>query len=297
MRLTTGKALPPICPPQLLAPGWSPASMGSPQASGQKAQYLGPPSNGCRGEWQAHQQPAGNTEAMPGNRNSLPQPPTGAHDSRSPTQAAHARGRGRWRKLAALRRTAAGYWGCVRWRPARAHLPGPRTTGAGAETLSSEAARQLPVTCAPAAGCCFWLAGFRGSLGKRTGWSRHAELKGLSHQTDYSSPRVHLQGSPGKFIFNEPCLNIQDKGFLILDSESSPGEWNGYPPQYSCLKHPMDRGAWRAAVHGITKSHSWETNTVTFTFSLGIFHQGCGRISGLLFTTHKYELKWSRKKF
>ena len=38
MRLTTGKALPPICPPQLLAPGWSPASMGSPQAPGQKVQ-------------------------------------------------------------------------------------------------------------------------------------------------------------------------------------------------------------------------------------------------------------------
>ena len=32
-----------------------------------------------------------------------------------------------------------------------------------------------------------------------------------------------------------------------------PGEWNGYPPQYSCLKNPMDRGAWLATVHGVTK--------------------------------------------
>ena len=26
------------------------------------------------------------------------------------------------------------------------------------------------------------------------------------------------------------------------------------PPQYSCLENPMDRGAWRAKVHGVTKS-------------------------------------------
>ena len=33
----------------------------------------------------------------------------------------------------------------------------------------------------------------------------------------------------------------------------SPGEGNGNPLQYSCLKNPMDRGAWRATVHGVTK--------------------------------------------
>ena len=31
---------------------------------------------------------------------------------------------------------------------------------------------------------------------------------------------------------------------------------NGYPFQYSCLENPMDRGAWRAAVHGVAKSQS-----------------------------------------
>jgi len=30
----------------------------------------------------------------------------------------------------------------------------------------------------------------------------------------------------------------------------SPGGGNGYPRQYSCLKNPMDRGAWRFIVHG-----------------------------------------------
>ena len=34
----------------------------------------------------------------------------------------------------------------------------------------------------------------------------------------------------------------------------SPGEGNGNPLQYPCLENPMDRGAWWAAVHGVTKS-------------------------------------------
>ena len=33
----------------------------------------------------------------------------------------------------------------------------------------------------------------------------------------------------------------------------SPAEGNGNPLQYSCLENPMDRGAWWAAVHGVTK--------------------------------------------
>ena len=36
----------------------------------------------------------------------------------------------------------------------------------------------------------------------------------------------------------------------------SPGEGNGYPLQYSCLENSMDRGAWRATVHGVTKSQT-----------------------------------------
>ena len=36
-----------------------------------------------------------------------------------------------------------------------------------------------------------------------------------------------------------------------------PGEGTGYPPQYSCLENPMDRGAWRATVHEVRKSRTW----------------------------------------
>ena len=34
------------------------------------------------------------------------------------------------------------------------------------------------------------------------------------------------------------------------------GEGNGTPLQYSCLENPMDRGAWWATVHGVTKSRT-----------------------------------------
>ena len=44
------------------------------------------------------------------------------------------------------------------------------------------------------------------------------------------------------------------------------GEGNGTPLQYSCLANPMDGGAWKAAVHGVTES---QTRLSDFTF---IFH-------------------------
>ena len=39
----------------------------------------------------------------------------------------------------------------------------------------------------------------------------------------------------------------------IPGSGRSPAGGNGNPLQYSCLVNPMDRGAWRATVHGVTK--------------------------------------------
>ena len=41
---------------------------------------------------------------------------------------------------------------------------------------------------------------------------------------------------------------------LIPRSGRSPGEERGNPLQYSCLENPMDRGAWQATAHGVTKS-------------------------------------------
>ena len=43
--------------------------------------------------------------------------------------------------------------------------------------------------------------------------------------------------------------DIKDKG-SIPGSGRSPGDGNGSPLQYSCLKNPMDTGAWQATVFG-----------------------------------------------
>ena len=53
---------------------------------------------------------------------------------------------------------------------------------------------------------------------------------------------------------NSAC-NAGDLG-SIPGSGRSPGEGNGYPLQYSCLKKPMDRGAWQATAHGVAKSRT-----------------------------------------
>ena len=34
-------------------------------------------------------------------------------------------------------------------------------------------------------------------------------------------------------------------------------EGNCNPLHHCCLDNPMDRGAWQAIVHGVTKSHTW----------------------------------------
>ena len=60
------------------------------------------------------------------------------------------------------------------------------------------------------------------------------------------------RGFPGGSDNEESACNGRDPG-LISGSGRSPGEGNGYPPQYSCLENSIDRGAWWAIVHWIIK--------------------------------------------
>ena len=58
---------------------------------------------------------------------------------------------------------------------------------------------------------------------------------------------IHFNEARKKiFIYmlgKESACNPGDQG-LIPESERSPGEGNGNPPQYYCLENNMDRGAW-----------------------------------------------------
>ena len=58
------------------------------------------------------------------------------------------------------------------------------------------------------------------------------------------------------------CRRQRDTG-SIPGLGRSPGRGHGNPLQYSCLKNPMDRRAWRATVHGVTKSRTQLSNQTT----------------------------------
>ena len=53
---------------------------------------------------------------------------------------------------------------------------------------------------------------------------------------------------------------MQDTWVQSLGQENPPEEGNGYPLQYSCLENSMDRGAWWAIVHVVTKSQTQLSN-------------------------------------
>ena len=55
-------------------------------------------------------------------------------------------------------------------------------------------------------------------------------------------------------VKNQPAMQeMQDMRVHSLCQEDPPGEGNGNPLQHSCLENPMDREAWQATIHGITK--------------------------------------------
>ena len=65
-------------------------------------------------------------------------------------------------------------------------------------------------------------------------------------------------GFPGAASDKEPAFNAGAAEYAgsIPGLERSPREGHGNPLQYSCLEKPMDRGAWQAIVHGVTKSQT-----------------------------------------
>ena len=57
---------------------------------------------------------------------------------------------------------------------------------------------------------------------------------------------------PGGSVVKNPPV-MQEMQGSIPGSGRSPGEGNDNPLQYSSLENPMDREAWQATVHGVTK--------------------------------------------
>ena len=72
----------------------------------------------------------------------------------------------------------------------------------------------------------------------------------------------HFWGLPRSLSSKESTCNAGDASSIAAMGRS-PGERNGNPIQYSSLGNPMDRGAWWATVHGLTKRQTQLSNSTT----------------------------------
>ena len=68
----------------------------------------------------------------------------------------------------------------------------------------------------------------------------------------FSLQSYAIKGLSRRLSGKKSACRAGDTGF-ILELGRSPGEGNGNPLQYSCLGNPMDRGDWRAMVHGVIR--------------------------------------------
>ena len=64
-----------------------------------------------------------------------------------------------------------------------------------------------------------------------------------------------MKGFPGGSEGKESACKAGDLG-SIPGLGRFPGEENGNPLQYTCLENALDRGAWQAMVHGVTKNQT-----------------------------------------
>ena len=74
----------------------------------------------------------------------------------------------------------------------------------------------------------------------------------------------HSLGFPGGTVVKNPPARAGDARDMdsIPGWGRSPGVWNGNPLQYFWLENSMNRGAWWATVHGVTKSQTWLSDWV-----------------------------------
>ena len=68
-----------------------------------------------------------------------------------------------------------------------------------------------------------------------------------------------ILGFPGDSDGKESVCSARDPG-SNPGLGRCPGEGNGNPRHYSCLEDSMDRGAWQATIHGVTKTWTLMSN-------------------------------------
>ena len=75
--------------------------------------------------------------------------------------------------------------------------------------------------------------------------------------SQHTTERLHFHFKGHLADVNKSCINNQVFGPWV---RKIPWGRKWHPRLYSCLENPTDRGAWRAAVHGVVKSQAGLSN-------------------------------------
>ena len=108
-------------------------------------------------------------------------------------------------------------------------------------------------------------------------WTPFTSKKRGDAKTELCSPWGNLEGNNWHMERNHVILHLYLRSlflsikFVISIPSLCFGEGNGKPLQYTCLENPMDGGAWKAAVHGVTEC-------LHFHFSLACIGEGNGNL-------------------
>ena len=94
----------------------------------------------------------------------------------------------------------------------------------------------------------------------------HENISGIvHHECQYNT--IYWLGNEqllfGNLELEFDLLEVHIFSAIWLTRASSTGLWNGNPLQYSCLENSMDRGVWRATVHGDAKSRLSDSHSLT----------------------------------
>ena len=122
-----------------------------------------------------------------------------------------------------------------------------------------------------------WLLSLR-RMGSRADWLQSAQHSG----SVVVAPRLGVS-QVVLVIKNLPANagDLRDAG-LTPGLGRSPGGGHGNPLQYSCLENPMDRGAWRATVHGASRIWTWLKRLSTHTQARELCLTSCTTWASLL---------------
>ena len=99
-------------------------------------------------------------------------------------------------------------------------------------------------------------------------WGKYSDFGLMVTMINIFEHSSYVRGFPGGSVVKNPPANEGDERDMgsIPGWGRSPREGNGSPFQNSCLENSMDRGDWRATVHGLVRSQTQYTHHMLSTY-------------------------------